>query len=270
MVRGGTWQAIPCSPRTQTSRIHGADSHVRSASGRRRTRHDRAVLNGGRRPGNIASQIGSSEGTLPRWRCPDVVRYLCVAERRLCHVKLTTPDHLAAGERAARSGSYSASVVSIPEIVILNIARVENRRIADKRVANVDAFCEPWSTVEPRIERLAKPQREPPYTKTEPTAEKTHECGAVDRRAKDRTRAPAPPAAKESPAAIVKRSKSPRLIAHPCPAPRTDIAPISVAVGSPINGHVGRIPNWTVVRLLAPSSVVIEVGGTRHVLRNVL
>lgn len=111
-------------------------------------------------------------------------------------MKLTTPDHLAAGEGAARSGSYSARVVSIPEIVILNIARVENRRIADKRVANVDAFCEPWTTMEPRIERLAKPKREPPYTEAEPTAEKAHERGAVDRRAKDRTRAPAPPAAK--------------------------------------------------------------------------
>lgn len=269
MVGGGTWQAIPCSSRTQTSRIHSADSHVRSASGRRRSRHDRAVLNGGRRPGNITSQIGGSEGALPRWRYSHVIRYLCVAERRLRNVKLATPDHLAAGEGATRSGSYSASVVSIPEVVIAEVACVENRRIADERVANVDPFCEPWTATEPRIEWLTKPQREPANTEAEPTAEKTHECGAVDRRAKDRARAPAPPAAKESPAAIVKRSESPRLVAYPRPAPRTYIAPITVAVGSPIIGHVGRIPNWTVIRLLAPGSVVIKVSGTRHVLRNV-
>jgi hypothetical protein len=172
-------------------------------------------------------------------------------------VKLATPDHLAAGEGATRSGSYSASVVSIPEVVIPEIACVENRRIADERVANVDPFCEPRTAAEPGIEWLTKPQREPANTEAEPTAEKTHECGTVDRRTIDRTRAPAPPAAKIRPATIVERSESPRLVAHPRPAPRTYIAPITVAVRSPIIGHVGRIPNWTVIRLLAPGSVVI-------------
>src|SRR5260370_42604249 len=102
-------------------------------------------------------------------------------------------------------------------------------------------------------------------SETEPAAEakastqEAYESRPIDRRTKERARAPAPPAREIVPAAIMVRSKAPRRIVNPSPAPRADPVPVAVTVRSPAGRNLGRIPNVAVLGLIAPSSVVVEV-----------
>ncbi len=183
-------------------------------------------------------------------------------------MKIATPNHLAARESAPRGSRHCASVVSVRVVEIVKVA-IEDPAIADESVVNVNPFDEAAAATEPWIEWFTKAQREPSDTESEASAEKADESGAVNRRAKDRARAPTPPAAYVRPAAIVVRCEAPRLIAHPSPAPRTNVAPIAIAIRGPVLWDLGRVPNMAVIGLLAPGSVVVEVGGTGRLWRNI-
>src|SRR5258708_38560795 len=96
----------------------------------------------------------------------------------------------------------------IHEIDIANVC-VEDIRVANKRVVNVDDGDEIPAATEPRKERFTKTQREPADAESETATEEAHESGSVNRGAIERARAPAPPAAKIIPSAILVRSKAP-------------------------------------------------------------
>src|SRR5260370_42384871 len=86
-------------------------------------------------------------------------------------------------------------------------------------------------------------------SETEPAAEakastqEAYESRPIDRRTKERARAPAPPAREIVPATIMVRSKAPRPIGNPSPAPPPDPG---LAAG-PVTPQTGRtlrlIPN---------------------------
>src|SRR6516225_1503033 len=76
---------------------------------------------------------------------------------------------------------------------------------------------------------------------------------------------PAPRAIHTNPAAIVKRSKTPRLIIHPGITPRLDVSPMPVVVRSPVRPLRVRKPHVSVIGRWAPHAVVIKVFVTDHV-----
>src|SRR5712691_8420242 len=164
----------------------------------------------------------------------------------------------------------------VDEVDVADI-RVENVHIADKRVVHVDHGDETPQAREPGEERFTKSKREPAAAATPAktgveapaAAEETHKGRPIDRRTKERARAPAPAAREIVPPAIVVRSKTPRRIVNPGPAPRADPVPIAIAVGGPARGNLGGIPNMPVPRLIAPGAVIIEVVVADHIARNV-
>src|SRR6201987_3462654 len=116
----------------------------------------------------------------------------------------------------------------------VQLDRVEIRDIAPVQAANVS-----------RIAAVARPiglagrEREPADARlgavghTQPDAPGAeegdhggHVSGGLHKLARD----PNPVLADKGPAAVVRRSKSPRLIVYPSPAPRGDPAPMAVAI----------------------------------------
>src|SRR5713101_4761680 len=164
----------------------------------------------------------------------------------------------------------------VDEVNVADI-RVENVHIADKRVVHVDHGDETLPAREPGEERFAKSEWEPADAATPAktgveapaAAKEAHKGRPVDRRTKERARAPAPAAREIVPAAVVVRGKAPRRIVNPGPTPRADPVPIAVAVRSPARGDLGRIPNMPVLGLISPSAVIIEVVVADHIARNV-
>src|SRR5204863_7047656 len=137
-----------------------------------------------------------------------------------------------------------------------------NISVADKSIPFIDPLKELVTAVEPREERFAKTQREPADSKPETAAEKAHKSRTVNRGTIKRTGAPAPPAAKIVPSAIVERSKSPRCIVNPSPPPRAYPVPIAIAVGSPVRRDVVGIPDMAILRLVLPRTGIVEVAIT--------
>src|SRR5260370_38898978 len=116
----------------------------------------------------------------------------------------------------------------------------------------------------------ADPPAEPKTSfKTETATKETHERWTINGIANVRAWAPAPPAREIVPAAIVERSKSPRLIVNPSPAPRSNPVPIAVAVRSPVHRNMARIPNVAVFWLIAPIAIVVEIVVADDVARNI-
>src|SRR6266702_8170436 len=154
-------------------------------------------------------------------------------------------------------------------IEVANVG-VENIRVADKGVAHVDDRNEIPAATEPREERFTEAQREPADSETKPAAEETDKSGTIDGIAAVRTRAPAPPAAKIIPTAVMVRRETPGRIVNPGPAPRADPVPIAVAVGSPVRRNFALIPNEAIFRLIAPVTVIIQIAVAGRIARNVL
>src|SRR5579863_5157641 len=83
-------------------------------------------------------------------------------------------------------------------------------------------------------------------------------------------RNPAPARSEPAPAAIMEWRESPRRIVDPAPAPRSDPGPVAGAVGRPVRSDPGREPDCTVIRLLLPLAVVVEVLIADCVVRDIL
>src|SRR5229473_2291784 len=150
---------------------------------------------------------------------------------------------------------------------------VQNVDVVDARVADIHVVDKRPAAMEPRIERFAKAQREPADSaaeaatkpKAESAADKADERWSIEWTRIDRSRAPAPSAANKCPAAVVEGSKAPRSVVNPGPAPGADPVPVAVAVRRPTNFYRGRVPHVTILGLLAPVTIVVEIGVTGYV-----
>ncbi len=186
---------------------------------------------------------------------------------------LRTPiDRLSVHEGIARGNRNGIHVMSIDKINVANV-RVEDVHVVDECVVNIDDGDKAGAGKEPREERLPKAQREPAHAKASPktpaSAKEAHKRRPVNRRPIERARAPAPAAREIVPAAIMEGSKAPGVVVNPSPTPRVHPAPITVAVRSPTRGHIGGVPHMSVLRLIAPGAVVIEIVIAGHVAGNV-
>src|SRR5258708_14462272 len=101
------------------------------------------------------------------------------------------------------------------------------------------------------------------------SADETDERRSIDRTRIIRPRAPTPTAADVRPASIVIRSKSPRLVANPAPAPRPNVIPRTVAIRGPARIHFLWIPHRSIVRFFVPGSTFVQVAVSRSVARDV-
>src|SRR5208337_1835719 len=189
-------------------------------------------------------------------------------------MRSTAIDGLAIHEGIVGSGGYGALVVGILVIEIAHAVGIEIIEMVEVRVVDVYVMPVAAAAVIPRMERLTPAERKPTVAaakaKTDSkAAKKTNEGGTIVRPRIDRARAPAPVAAEIVPATIVVRRKTPRFIANPSPAPRGNVAPVAVAVGSPVRRNVVGNPDVADFGLLLPGTVVIEVAVADGVARNV-
>ena len=278
MVHRAVHRRIPQPAGGELAAVYSTNRHVRSGLRWRGARDDRAVLDRRGRSWNLRARILRAEPTMLRRLEPDGVRYLRTFQRGGSEVDSATIYGLPIDERIAIRDGHGVHVMGIHEIDVVDVGRVQNVYVADKRVVDVDHSDETPPAGEPGEERLTKAQREPADptapaksgAETKASAEKADKGWAKHRRTKEGTRAPAPCAANECPAAIMEGRKAPRRIVNPSPAPGADPVPVAVAVRSPARGDLGGIPNMSVLRLIAPSAVIIQVAVADHVARNVV
>src|SRR6266852_3265353 len=216
----------------------------------------------------MRSDVCRAERAVLRGLEADRVRYLRSLQRSCRERHLAAMDGLTVDECIAIRDGYGIHVVRVHKIDIVYV-RVEDIHVANEGVVHVDDGDEIMAATEPREERFAEAQREPANSKTKSAAEEANKSGAIDRRPIKRAGAPAPPAREIVPAAIVIRSKAPRRIVDPSPAPGVDPVPVAIAVRSPVGCNFARIPDVTVFRFIAPVTVIIQIAVARRIARNI-
>jgi len=185
-----------------------------------------------------------------------------------------------ADKRRARSHSDCAGIVSVCVIKIAEAGTVyKSTSAAEPRVVDVDDVDVAAAATPPGMEGFTPSEWEPSDA-TSPAESKAHapaaatqesdKCRAVNGVRIIGSRAPTPSATDIRPAAIVEWREAPRFVVNPSPSPRAYPVPISVAVRGPVRRNIRGIPNRTVVRLLAPGSVVVQIVVARNISRNVL
>jgi hypothetical protein len=156
-------------------------------------------------------------------------------------------------------------------------------KVVDARIADVDIAEITAARPIPREERLAKAQRTPaksaaktyseakvnPNPEVRP-AKPGHQRGSVKRPLPIRSRRPSPIRAEVNPAAVMEWSESPRSRVYPSPSPGRLPHPLPITVRSPSRPHVTRYPHVSIVRRIAPASVLVEIAGSNHPRGNVL
>src|ERR1700674_5744503 len=217
----------------------------------------------------MRSGVYRAERAVLRRLDPDGVRNLRASQGSCREVGGSAVDGLAVHEGVAIGRGHRMHVVRIHKIEVANVS-VENIPVPDEGIAGIDPLEEPAAMVKPGEERFAEAQREPTDSKPETAAEKAHKSRTVNRGTIKRTGAPAPPAAKIVPSAIVERSKSPWRVVNPSPAPRANPVPVAIAVRSPVRRDVVGIPDMAIFRLILPRTGIVEVAITIHVARHVL
>src|SRR5215467_1962116 len=233
-------------------------------------RHDGAVLNCVRGPRNMAAKVRGTERAVLRRADTDRIADARAIQAGLGEALPAAVDAAAVHKVVAVGGRHRAQIVGVDEI---EIPVVKHIHVADEGVVDIDDIDETVAATKPGEEWFAPAEREPAYAeadaKTEASAEPAYEGRTVNRVAK-RSGAPTPPATDERPAAVVVRSKAPRLVADPSPAPRSDPIPVAVAIGRPVGANIIGIPDMAVFRLLAPFAVAVEVVVAGDVARDIV
>src|SRR5258708_6006880 len=269
VIRSAVCWCVTHAPGSQTVASHGANRRVRSGWRWRRTSNYGAILHrwGGRR--NVRPNIHSAERAVLRRLDPHRTGHVRPPQRGFREVASSAVDRSTVHKSVAIHGANGMHVVRVHKIDVTNVG-VEDIRVADERVVHVDDGDEIMAAAEPREERFPEAERKPADSETKPATEEADKSRPIDGRPKERTGAPAPAAREIVPAAIVVRSKTPRRIIDPGPAPGADPIPIAIAVRSPVGRNFARVPNVAVFRFIAPVSIVVQIAVAGHVARNVL
>ena len=150
-------------------------------------------------------------------------------------------------------------------VVVIIIRNV--RYVRDVRVRNVHVLEILPASVVRRIVRLSPAQRAPakPDATAKPvpaparTAKPNHQRWRIVRTRIVRTRHPTPISARVSPTAVVERSKSPGRIILPRPSPRLHPDPVPIVIRRPACRYVTRNPDVSVLRIIPPRSIFIQI-----------
>jgi len=189
-------------------------------------------------------------------------------------VVCASTDPLAVYKIILRSDGHRARIVRVGVVKVSGT--VIDGSVAENRIPHIHIAIIGVTGAIPWMERFARSQREPTDcpAKSKPhapvtTAEKSDKSRSIHGTGIVGPRAPAPAAANVGPPAVMIRSKSPRLIANPTPAPRTNIIPATVAIGCPASVYGGRVPHRAVVRFFIPAAMVIKIAIARNIARNI-
>src|SRR5271157_656003 len=214
--------------------------------------------------------IGSTQVTCARRGSIDAVGHAGATQSRCREMRCATIDGLTIHKGPVRSGCNRVGVVRIAVVEVSVAPPADDVGVANERVVDVDVVPVVAASVIPGTVRLTPAEREPRVApaKTE-AAEEPDERRAIKGPSINRTRAPTPTPAKPVPAAIVVGSKTPRLVANPGPAPGANPVPIAVAVRRPVGADIVGSPDGTVIGLLAPCAVLVQVAVANRIARNV-
>ncbi len=158
------------------------------------------------------------------------------------------------------------------------VVGVVDNRVVDHGVAAVDVFVIAAAHRIRGLIDLARPEREPRDATDVAAGDRdlevraAHEhdqCRRVIGASTHGAGYPSPCATEIRPATVVGHGEAPRRVIHPCPTPRVDPRPMSVAIRRPAGGHAIRDPYVAVARVNAPGAVRIEVLIADHVGRYV-
>ncbi len=152
------------------------------------------------------------------------------------------------------------------------VVDVRNGRDIDGSITDIDSIHVRRTDLIRRYVNFARPEREPCHIAAEAhaAADENHECGSVHRRHCDRPRHPAPASLDKYPTSVVKRCVAPRRIVDPGPAPRSDPSPVAIMVGCPTEADLSRVPDVSIVEIVAPLAVAVEIFVADHVARQIL
>ena len=159
-------------------------------------------------------------------------------------------------------------------VVVVDVCDLHH---ADACVRNVHALHIARTAVIPRDVNFAGAEREPSYgccansdsDAEAGSADEGNQGRGIDWRDCDRTWYPAPAVSGVRPATVVEGGKTPRLVFNPGPSPGRNVGPVAVAIGCPITGDAGRLPDISVFGIIAPAAIVVEILVAGHILRNV-
>src|SRR2546429_349786 len=203
---------------------------------------------------------GAKDAALLRCNCRGDWSDGCRCEFLLAHTNQIIVNGLRRNEGLVRNSGYRVgrSLVLIPHIrdvhrlvhvnVVVDVGDL--RSVDDGSVRNVDVGDVGLAHAVRRAIDVARSQGEPrhacgwrtanghadsPMCAADPRDERrriprAHKSNGTHRRSR-RARHPAPHAADSHPTAIVERSKAPRFVVNPSPAPRRDPHPMAVTIG---------------------------------------
>jgi hypothetical protein len=130
-------------------------------------------------------------------------------------------------------------------------------RVADVYLVHVAAAYLIWRHV-----NFTRTKGEPADVVPEPsrtTAEENHEGGSIHGMNFRWPSDPSPTSASRDPAPVVERSVAPAGIIYPGIAPRRDPIPMTGMIRCPARFYSARVPDMTVVGIVAPVAVVVEI-----------
>jgi hypothetical protein len=120
---------------------------------------------------------------------------------------------------------------------------------------------------------FTRPERKPSHIAAEadaPGANKDHQRWRIHRAHGHRSGHPAPASADNHPASVVIWRVAPRRVIHPRPSPRRDPVPMAFAIRRPARRHPVGVPDMSVVGVIAPVAIIVQVVIADHILRHVL
>src|SRR5579872_4661219 len=251
-----------------------------------RTRRRRSLLgddlplhHGGRRARR--RHRGGTHHALLHWGHREVALHLDFAHLLLIHPDIGGGHGTRVDERVVRDDGHRLDILLVHVGHIIHIYIIVYIRYVDhvhRGIRDVHSLHVAFAGAVWRNVHFARSQREPAHAATSAErqgsaearpADKHHQRRRIHRPDNHWPRNPAPPAADFRPAAVVKRSKSPGLIFHPGPSPRSNPRPVAIAIRRPTGGDARWKPNFPVIGDVAPFAVVIEVFVSDDVARNV-
>ena len=208
------------------------------------------------------------------------------ADRRCCdlacvHYHGSSRHRLRAHERLLRNRRHRAlhAAIHIGHVVdhrrVVNdrgVVNVRDLRDIHRRAADIHACHIPLAHVIRGHIDLARTEREPSHVAAKASrssADEYHQRGRIDRTHRRRSGDPSPPSADGNPASVVEGRIAPRCIIDPCPSPGRNPRPVAVVIRSPAGFDV-RIPDVSILRIVAPVAVFIEIVIADHVGRKIL
>ncbi len=156
-------------------------------------------------------------------------------------------------------GDGRASIIDDRGVVNIGDGGGVDRGVADIHLVHIAAA----HTVRWHV-NFTRTQREPSHVAADADAnaastDEDHQSGCIHRPHIHRSGYPAPPAADDHPASIVVGRIAPWGVIDPRVSPGRNPVPVALAIRRPAWAYIVWVPDMTIVPIIAPASIVIQV-----------